>query len=695
MLFADGTLYRGNFEKNRRHGHGHYRNSDGTPIFTGPWKNDEPGTGNADILYPSGHRYKGQVCDGCRDGKGSLWLENPDGALFLYTGQWEADEMHGRGELHGSDGVYRGQFLNGVREGKGRFEYLKEPHSYYEGSWEEDQPHGIGTFVNEQGEYDREFHEGELVPAAHGRFVRRSRSLFKVKVGPSSKPDVRVEAGPHRDLPHAGTVCQNAGLLPPEEPQQTRPIDHGNGFANARSRPAHRPSDSIDVISKYRLLRSPIPNLTGWIWRTDEIVYDLCSARCACCLLKDHQRTAGIIIASILLCVSCCCLAVCGICAYFCVTGIPKRFHKPIEETLEDWQNKGYLPRLNDIEGEEKLPDLEDLEQEVQKKVENLQDPPSVAPPGTNAPWRRSLRNTFRALSDWGDEIEKRHFDGDFGASARQAVEQHRSLISQASRIGGELSSAAVKLVEEATGRSDGADAGGAAEPLESYFCAEPEARRSEVSVIEGPSEGSDLWEEVSTIQAELQQHFELRRGRSAALNSQDEKLRSLRTELMASRLEVQEGLEQRHAAAARLEAAERGLEALQDAHCELKQLRQEHNVELRKLQVAANQALQAERAAAAAVDNGSWARDGPEIDALKAAKVELAELLAEADEVRLRSRRESAQLAHQLEGAQAEHARLGGKMTQEDVRVASPGQPRTVWRRLANARSEESNPFA
>lgn len=43
----------------------------------------------------------------------------------------------------------------------------------------------------------------------------------------------------------------------------------------------------------------------------------------------------------------------------------------------------------------------------------------------------------------------------------------------EASRIGGELGSAAVKLVEEATGRSDGADAGGAAaEPLESYFCA-------------------------------------------------------------------------------------------------------------------------------------------------------------------------------------------------------------------------------
>eukprot|EP00435_Cladocopium_sp_Y103_P068305 s1179_g31.t1 len=209
-------------------------------------------------------------------------------------------------------------------------------------------------------------------------------------------------------------------------------------------------------------------------------------------------------------------------------------------------------------------------------------------------------------------------------------------------------------------------------------------------------SDTSDLWDEVSSVQAELQQHHEMRRGRSAALNSQDEKLRSLRNELMTNRLQVQEALEKRHSAAARLEAAERGLESLQDAHRELKQTRQEHDVELRKLHVAASQALQAERARAQEVQNGSWARDGPEVDALKAAKVELAELLAEADEVRLRSRRESSQLAHQLEGAQAEHARLGGKMTaQEEVRTASPGRPRTVWRRLANARSEESNPFA
>ena len=233
------------------------------PIYTGPWKNDEPGTGYADILYPSGappfpsllhsfmppssilsavpasavctsrlckclqfnegtetarddavelklflfyhecpracresaavqfrnairafrpesaasqrhkhmqhmpgHRYKGNVCDGCRDGRGSLWHQGPGSQVarcgsspwpcsflglspffpffetrmvirrfctgasgrrglpvacpflvFLHLNSFvwfrleEADEMHGEGELHCSDGVYRGQFV--------------------------------------------------------------------------------------------------------------------------------------------------------------------------------------------------------------------------------------------------------------------------------------------------------------------------------------------------------------------------------------------------------------------------------------------------------------------------------------------------------------------------------------------------------------------------------------------------------
>jgi len=165
--------------------------------------------------------------------------------------------MHGEGELHCSDGVYRGQFVNGLREGKGRFEYArsKDTLSYYDGEWEEDQPQGTGTFVDEHGQEfcDREFEQGDLIGS---RLTGRSKRIFSVKTISSvslslskQKPSSsKVLPGPKKEIPHAGTVCQNAGLLPEEEPAQTRVIDVGSGVSNARSRPAHcGPEDSIGL----------------------------------------------------------------------------------------------------------------------------------------------------------------------------------------------------------------------------------------------------------------------------------------------------------------------------------------------------------------------------------------------------------------------------------------------------------------
>mmetsp|Transcript_20639 Transcript_20639/g.34453 ORF Transcript_20639/g.34453 Transcript_20639/m.34453 type:complete len:103 (+) Transcript_20639:78-386(+) len=97
-------------------------------------------------------------------------------------------------------------------------------------------------------------------------------------------------------------------------------------------------------------------------------------------MYPEEYRTVGIVIASVVLCFSCCCLALCGVVAFFCVNGIPQRFHKPLEDAVEELQKKGYLPRLDDFdedlrgEVEEKLPDLEDLE-EVEKKLENVFSP--------------------------------------------------------------------------------------------------------------------------------------------------------------------------------------------------------------------------------------------------------------------------------------------------------------------------------
>ncbi|CAE7939799.1 KL [Symbiodinium sp. KB8] len=282
-------------------------------------------------------------------------------------------------------------------------------------------------------------------------------------------------------------------------------------------------------------------------------------------------------------------------------------------------------------------------------------------------PWRLSLKGTFKALSDWGDQIERRHFDGNFleaVSSARHAVEQHRHLLTEASRIGGELGSAAVKLVEEAAGRGpDNLDLS-----TESCLEATPASEFAQTPLGRLPAPGiADLWQEVNRLQQDLQLHEELRKGRSGALSSQDEALRKLRSELMDSRCAVQEVLEERQRAAGRLQGAERSFEALQEAHRALSRLRSAAESELRQLRAAQAEAEAPARSAALS-GSWAWARDGPEIEALKAAKVELAELLAEADEVRLNARRESAQLAHQLEGAEAENFRLGGSMAKASV---------------------------
>lgn len=45
-----------------------------------------------------------------------------------------------------SDGIYKGSFVNGIREGYGRYDW--ESGSYYEGQWKNGKRNGQGTFYN-------------------------------------------------------------------------------------------------------------------------------------------------------------------------------------------------------------------------------------------------------------------------------------------------------------------------------------------------------------------------------------------------------------------------------------------------------------------------------------------------------------------------------------------------------------------
>mmetsp|Transcript_21233 Transcript_21233/g.49401 ORF Transcript_21233/g.49401 Transcript_21233/m.49401 type:complete len:124 (+) Transcript_21233:54-425(+) len=61
----------------------------------------------------------------------------------------------------------------------------------------------------------------------------------------------------------------------------------------------------------------------------------------------QSRRTTGIIIASLLLCFSCCCLCICGACIWIFMRGIPPKYIPQVEAVLKDLEAKGYLPELD------------------------------------------------------------------------------------------------------------------------------------------------------------------------------------------------------------------------------------------------------------------------------------------------------------------------------------------------------------
>ena len=94
----DGSVYEGEFRRNRFHGHGK-------------------------VTY--------------RDGS-------------CYEGRWRRGLKHGRGEYRYSDGnVYKGLYKNNEREGRGK--YVWNSGAYYDGTWSKGKQNGRGLYSNAKG----------------------------------------------------------------------------------------------------------------------------------------------------------------------------------------------------------------------------------------------------------------------------------------------------------------------------------------------------------------------------------------------------------------------------------------------------------------------------------------------------------------------------------------------------------------
>jgi len=192
-------------------------------------------------------------------------------------------------------------------------------------------------------------------------------------------------------------------------------------------------------------------------------------------------------------------------------------------------------------------------------------------------------------------------------------------------------------------------------------------------------------WEEVQQLQAKLARERDLRQMRIPTFSALDEAIRGLRSELVEERHRIEHVENCRLVAHDQSCRAERCFEALQEEHSALLKYKATQEVDMRRHVVAA---FASEKAMKEASRDGGWAREGPEMEALKDAKIALAEVLAELDEVQLQARRETAALQKDFEAAQVESAQLQA-VAQQDV---APKSFRTsVWQLLNVTRNGEN----
>jgi len=285
----------------------------------------------------------------------------------------------------------------------------------------------------------------------------------------------------------------------------------------------------------------------------------------------------------------------------------------------------------------------------------------------------------FARLRNWGRNI---HGAVENGLERRQNIVEAignlpRNVGERASRIGEELGSAAVKLVEEAQGKiPEGSPATTAGPPAHLRSLDEEAAPEMSVDAFleaekpqlaQRPHKPPDIrpgmWEECEQMQQRLNEEREMRRGRALALNVLDEALRGMRAELQEEKRLLAEAEDERLARCSKLDSIERMTEELQEEHDRLQNQKVATQSKLRRLGDDAAAKARAERQASR---EGAWARDGPEMEALKIAKMELAELWSAGDEAKLRAKKEQAELTRELAAARVENEELKRRKDQQ-----------------------------
>lgn len=122
------------------------------------------------MKYASGNSYEGEWKDDKKSGTGLMVWRDVD---EVYSGRWQLDLPHGLGEHIWGDSashsvrketcnIYRGNFVQGRREGRGTFFYMNG--SQYTGEWAADLKQGEGLFFYADGRiFGGSFHQNRMI----------------------------------------------------------------------------------------------------------------------------------------------------------------------------------------------------------------------------------------------------------------------------------------------------------------------------------------------------------------------------------------------------------------------------------------------------------------------------------------------------------------------------------------------------
>ena len=157
------AIYEGLWVDGNKHGKGKQIDEYGI-LYDGEWR-DGKKHGFGDIKLPEGDKFQGYFMKGMKNGEGRETFRNGD----KYEGNYLNSKFHGEGKVNeyigayywGNGSIYVGEFVEGMRCGRGRWFSSKSGIcDEYEGEYENDHKNGYGIYRWADGtEYEGYFRD--------------------------------------------------------------------------------------------------------------------------------------------------------------------------------------------------------------------------------------------------------------------------------------------------------------------------------------------------------------------------------------------------------------------------------------------------------------------------------------------------------------------------------------------------------